>query len=67
MYGGLQDNASWVGESAYPGGITSSRWENMYGGDGFWMWADPSDPDYVYAEAQGGTIGRVNRHTHETA
>jgi len=65
VYGGLQDNASWVGESAYPGGITSSRWENMYGGDGFWMWADPSDPDYVYAEAQGGTIGRVNRHTHE--
>ena len=24
VYGGLQDNAAWVGESAYPGGITSS-------------------------------------------
>jgi photosystem II stability/assembly factor-like uncharacterized protein len=66
VYGGLQDNSSWVGESAYPSGITSSRWENMYGGDGFWMFADPSDSDYVYAEAQGGTIGRVNIHTHET-
>jgi photosystem II stability/assembly factor-like uncharacterized protein len=66
VYGGLQDNAAWVGDSAYPGGITSSRWENMYGGDGFWMYADPSDPDYVYAEAQGGTIGRVNMRTHET-
>ncbi|MGH8140330.1 MAG: WD40/YVTN/BNR-like repeat-containing protein [Steroidobacteraceae bacterium] len=66
VYGGLQDNSSWVGDSAYPSGITSSRWENMYGGDGFWMFADPSDPDYVYAEAQGGTIGRVNIHTHET-
>jgi photosystem II stability/assembly factor-like uncharacterized protein len=65
VYGGLQDNASWVGESAYPGGITSSRWENMFGGDGFWTWADPTDRDYLYAEAQGGTIGRVNRHTHE--
>ena len=65
VYGGLQDNAAWVGDSAYPGGITSSEWENMYGGDGFWMYADPSDPDYVYAEAQGGTIGRVNIHTHE--
>ncbi len=66
VYGGLQDNSSWVGDSAYPGGITSSRWENMFGGDGFWMFADPSDPDFVYAEAQGGTIGRVNMRTHET-
>jgi photosystem II stability/assembly factor-like uncharacterized protein len=66
VYGGLQDNSSWVGDSAYPGGISNSRWENMYGGDGFWMFADPADPAYLYAEAQGGTIGRVNRHTHET-
>ncbi|TLY61655.1 MAG: sialidase, partial [Gammaproteobacteria bacterium] len=66
VYGGLQDNSSWVGDSAYPGGITSSRWENMFGGDGFWMFEDPSDSDYVYAEYQGGFIGRVNRHTHET-
>src|SRR5690349_18348310 len=65
VYGGLQDNSSWVGDSQYPGGITNSRWENMYGGDGFWMFADPSDENYVYAEAQGGTIGRVNRKTHE--
>jgi photosystem II stability/assembly factor-like uncharacterized protein len=66
VYGGLQDNSSWVGDSAYPGGITSSRWENMFGGDGFWMFADPTDPAYVYAEYQGGTIGRVNMRTHET-
>ena len=42
------------------------RWENMYGGDGFWVFADPSDPDYIYAESQGGNIGRVNRKTHES-
>ena len=65
VYGGLQDNSSWVGDSSYPGGVSNSRWENMYGGDGFWMFEDPSDPDYIYAEAQGGEIGRVNRHTHE--
>ena len=65
VYGGLQDNSSWVGSSQFPGGITNNQWENMYGGDGFWMFADPSDPDYIYAEAQGGTIGRVNRKTHE--
>jgi len=66
VYGGLQDNSSWVGESQYPGGITNSRWENMFNGDGFWMFPDPVDPDYIYAEYQGGNIGRVNRHTHET-
>jgi photosystem II stability/assembly factor-like uncharacterized protein len=66
VYGGLQDNSSWVGESEYPGGITSSRWENMYGGDGFWMFVDPTDVDYLYAEYQGGEIARVNRRTLES-
>jgi len=65
VYGGLQDNSSWVGQSEYPGGIENSQWENMYGGDGFWMWADPADQDYIYAEYQGGNIGRINRHTHQ--
>jgi photosystem II stability/assembly factor-like uncharacterized protein len=66
VYGGLQDNSSWVGDSQYPGGITNSRWENMYGGDGFWMFVDTADPDYIYAEAQGGEISRINRKTHES-
>ncbi|PYQ51290.1 MAG: sialidase [Acidobacteria bacterium] len=66
VYGGLQDNSSWVGDSQYPGGITNDRWENMYGGDGFWTFVDTSDPDYVYAEAQGGEIGRTNRKSHES-
>ena len=65
VYGGLQDNSSWVGASQYPGGITNAQWENMYGGDGFWMFSDSSDPDFIYAESQGGEIGRINRKTHE--
>src|SRR5467141_3193532 len=65
VYGGLQDNSSWVGDSSYPGGVTNSRWENMFNGDGFWVFEDPSDRAYLYAEAQGGEIGRVNRYTHE--
>jgi photosystem II stability/assembly factor-like uncharacterized protein len=65
VYGGLQDNSCWVGDSQYPGGITNQRWENMYNGDGFWMYPDPADPDYIYAEYQGGEIARINRHTHE--
>jgi photosystem II stability/assembly factor-like uncharacterized protein len=63
VYGGLQDNSTWVGPSAYPGGITNGRWENLYGGDGFWAVPDPTDPDAVYAEAQGGYIGRVEHGT----
>jgi len=65
VYGGLQDNSVWVGDSAYPGGITNSRWENLYNGDGFFAFPDPSDPNFVYAEYQGGTMGRVNRKTLE--
>jgi photosystem II stability/assembly factor-like uncharacterized protein len=65
VFGGLQDNSSWIGDSQYPGGITNGRWENLFGGDGFWVFPDPSDANYVYAEAQGGEIGRVNRFTLE--
>jgi photosystem II stability/assembly factor-like uncharacterized protein len=65
VYGGLQDNSSFVGESQYPGGITNAQWENMYNGDGFWMFQDPADPDHIYAEYQGGEIARINRRTHQ--
>ena len=65
VYGGLQDNSSWVGDSQYPGGITNGRWENLYGGDGFWAFSDTGDPRYAYAESQGGEIGRINRDTLE--
>ena len=66
VYGGLQDNSSWVGDQEYPGGITNNRWENLYGGDGFWAFADPSDPNFAYAEYQGGHISRINRKTLES-
>ncbi len=65
VYGGLQDNSCWIGQSEYPGGITNSQWENIFNGDGFSTFVDPADPDYIYAEYQGGFVGRVNRHTLE--
>jgi photosystem II stability/assembly factor-like uncharacterized protein len=65
VYGGLQDNSSWVGDSEYPGGITNDRWENLYGGDGFAAFSDTADPMYAYAEYQGGYIARINRLTLE--
>ncbi|MDE2133680.1 MAG: sialidase [Alphaproteobacteria bacterium] len=64
VYGGLQDNACWTGDSAYPGGIGNDRWENFCGGDGFFMFSDPADPRYLYAETQGGFILRADRQTY---
>lgn len=63
VYGGLQDNSSWAGDSSYPGGVSNDRWENLYGGDGFWVIPDASDANVVYAESQGGNIARIDRRT----
>ncbi|HYV44262.1 MAG TPA: hypothetical protein VFA20_05340 [Myxococcaceae bacterium] len=63
VYGGLQDNSTWVGPSAYGGGISNQTWENLYNSDGFWAQVDPTDPEVVYAEGQGGFIGRIDRRT----
>lgn len=63
VYGGLQDNGSWVAESRYPGGISNARWQFLSGGDGFHVEVDPTDPEAVYAEYQGGFVSRVDRAT----
>jgi photosystem II stability/assembly factor-like uncharacterized protein len=65
VYGGLQDNSCWIGQSQYPGGIGNAQWENVWNGDGLYTFADPADPDYIYAEYQGGFVGRINRKTLE--
>jgi len=66
VYGGLQDNNSWWGPSSGVSGVFNRDWRAVYGGDGFWAWPDPTDWDYIYAEYQGGNLGRVNRNTLET-
>ncbi|MFG0251342.1 MAG: WD40/YVTN/BNR-like repeat-containing protein, partial [Phycisphaerales bacterium JB038] len=65
--GGLQDNGSWIGPSMSPlqteGGseaITNAEWQNIWWGDGFHVDFDPLDPNIVYAESQGGEIGRIH-------
>jgi photosystem II stability/assembly factor-like uncharacterized protein len=60
VYGGLQDNGSWAGPSSAPGGVKNSDWLDLYGGDGFWVTPDASDPDIVYAESQGGDVNRID-------
>ncbi len=63
VYGGLQDNGSWVAPSAKPGGVTNGDWKAIFSGDGFWVTPDPNDNNTAYAESQGGNIGRVNLTT----
>jgi photosystem II stability/assembly factor-like uncharacterized protein len=53
VYGGLQDNNSWFGPSASPGGIESRDWELVGQGDGFRVYPHPTDPNVVYSEMQG--------------
>jgi photosystem II stability/assembly factor-like uncharacterized protein len=66
VYGGLQDNSSWYGPSRRSGGIPGRLWQSLSGGDGFWTFADPADPDIIYDEIQGGHLFRIRRSTLES-
>jgi photosystem II stability/assembly factor-like uncharacterized protein len=65
VYGGLQDNGTWMGPSQAPGGVSNHHWRTIGGGDGFAVTTDPSEPDIVYLESQGGRIVRFRRSTFE--
>lgn len=61
VYGGLQDNGSWVGPSKRQGGIKNSDWISVGYGDGFRVYPHPNDPNIVYSEMQGAeNIWRVD-------
>jgi photosystem II stability/assembly factor-like uncharacterized protein len=65
VYGGLQDNGSWMGPSRGFAGVGNKDWRNIGGGDGFWAFPDPGDPDVVYSEYQGGHASRIRLSTGE--
>ena len=54
---------TWSAPSSYPGGVPNAAWELVGGSDGFWAFADPSDPQIVYAEGQGGYLNRLDGRT----
>ncbi|MFH0990047.1 MAG: glycosyl hydrolase [bacterium] len=66
VYGGLQDNGSWVGPSIGIGGVRNRDWRNVGGGDGFNVFPDSKDPDIVYWQYQGGNMMRKHRSTGQT-
>lgn len=52
-YGGTQDNGT---NRTLTG--TPNSWQQIYGGDGFYVLVDPSDNNFIYAESQYGGFGR---------
>ena len=51
LYGGTQDN----GTNRTPDGSVDN-WENIWGGDGFYVVVDYNDPNIIYAESQNGAL-----------
>ncbi len=62
VYGGLQDNGSWVGPSQTyrSAGILNEDWKKLGGGDGFLNLPHHTDPDIVYTESQYLGLSRLN-------
>jgi len=53
LYGGTQDNST-------PRTLTGQLddWDVLFGGDGFYVIVDPTNPNVIYAEAQFGFLGK---------
>ncbi|PRX54882.1 WD40/YVTN/BNR-like repeat-containing protein [Flagellimonas meridianipacifica] len=65
IYGGLQDNGTWVGpsNSLYSAGILKRHWKGLAYGDGYYAVPIPGSEHEVYANLQGGVIFHVDsRH-----
>jgi photosystem II stability/assembly factor-like uncharacterized protein len=65
VFGGLQDNGTWVGPSRtkFRDGIGPADWIKIMAADGFQVAPDPTDSDTVYAEWQYGRFRRVTIST----
>lgn len=66
--GGTQDNYSLVGPSQNLSehGVSSYEWLVTVTGDGFESAIDPVDPNIVYAQAQYGSLARVDKKSGES-
>ncbi|MEO1075492.1 MAG: T9SS type A sorting domain-containing protein [Bacteroidota bacterium] len=53
LYGGTQDNGT---VRTRTGALDD--FDTIYGGDGFYVIVDPTDPDVIYAESQFGNLGK---------
>jgi len=72
VYGGLQDNGSWMGPSqvwetpSFQGSaILAHHWHEIGFGDGFAALPDPTEPGTGYSMSQGGNLRRFDVRTNE--
>jgi photosystem II stability/assembly factor-like uncharacterized protein len=65
IYGGMQDNHSWLGPSRtrHWTGIINDDWRQIGFGDGMYHQPDPTNHRYVYGNAQNGGLVRVDPET----
>ena len=63
VYGGLQDNGSWVGPSNVwrAGGIMNQDWKEVLFGDGFDVMPRKDNTRYGYAMSQGGELNLFDK------
>lgn len=65
VYGGLQDNGTWVGpsNSLLNAGIMKRHWKGLAGGDGYYAVPIPGSEHEIYANLQGGVPFHVDTRT----
>jgi photosystem II stability/assembly factor-like uncharacterized protein len=65
IYGGMQDNHSWLGPSATRNwvGILNDDWQQIGFGDGMYHAVDPTNHRFVYSLEQNGELQRVDPET----
>jgi len=54
LYGGTQDNGTLRTKTG-----AANDWDQIYGGDGFYVNVDFIDPNIIYAESQFGLLGKT--------
>ncbi len=62
VYGGMQDNHSWMGpsETRRYDGILNDDWQQIGFSDGMYQQVDKAGPRYVYSAATQGSYNRVD-------
>ena len=67
VYGGTQDNGSWMGPSrTHKRYIVNADWTHTLGGDGYLSIPDPDNPDISYCEYQYCGLSRYDRTTNNS-
>ena len=66
--GGLQDNGNWCAphRTQATWGVRNRDWVHVWFGDGFYNKPDPTNPNIMYSESQGGNMARIDVATRES-